>query len=315
MSTRIEPTPPEEVSGRPSRPGAADVAAPLPRTTLASLSTYFVVIWGAGFVATRIALQYAAPFTYIGVRYAIAAVVACCAALAMQARWPVTAAQWRDVAVAGLLSHGGYLAGSHYAQYWGLSAGVTALILALQPLATALVAARWMGERLTPVQRIGVIVGLGGVALVVGHRFDIGTLTPRSLAAVTGSLVCVTAGTLYQRHHAGGSDLRSSVVIHFTATTLVLLPLGVLFEGFRIEWNWQIAATLAYQVVLASIGAFSVLHFLMRRGQATRVTSLLYLTPAVAALFEWLVFGLAPSGLMLAGMGVACAGVAMVTRR
>src|SRR5690349_16849899 len=148
-------------------PSFPATAVPLRRGTLALLSAYFVTIWGAGFVATRVALQYAAPFTYIGVRYAIAATVALGVALAMRARWPATRAEWGHVAVAGLLSHAGYLGGSHYAQYWGLSAGVTALILALQPLVTALIAARWLGERLTRTQGIGVIVGLAGVALVV----------------------------------------------------------------------------------------------------------------------------------------------------
>jgi drug/metabolite transporter (DMT)-like permease len=294
-----------------------DAAAPPPlrREMLALLSAYFVIIWGAGFVATRVALQYAAPFTYIGVRYTIAAVVALALAVAMRARWPATRAEWGHIAVAGLLSHGGYLAGSHYAQYWGLSAGVTALILALQPLVTALIAARWMGERLTLLQRVGVVVGLGGVALVVAHKFDLGAITLPSLGAVAWALVCVTAGTLYQRQHASGSDLRTSVVIHLAVTAIVLLPLGMVVEGLRIEWNWQVAAALAYHVVPASMGAYTVFHYLMRRGQATRVTSLLYLTPPVAALCEWLLFGVAPSALMLAGMLVACAGVAMVTRR
>jgi drug/metabolite transporter (DMT)-like permease len=308
--------PPMHSPAKPSAQPAVDSApTPLRRGQLALLSTYFVVIWGAGFVATRVALQYAAPLTYIGVRYAIAAVIALVVALQMRASWPETRAQWGHVAVAGLLSHGGYLAGSHYAQYWGLSAGVTALILALQPLVTALIAARWLGERLTGLQAVGIIVGLGGVALVVAHNFDLGTAGWHSLAAVTWSLVCVTAGTLYQRHHASGADLRSAVVIHFAATAVVLLPMAWLFEDLRIHWNWQIAATLAYHVVPASMGAYTVFHFLMRRGQATRVTSLLYLTPPVAALCEWLLFGAAPTGQMLVGMLLACAGVAMVTQR
>ena len=289
--------------------------AALARSTLALLSAYFVVIWGAGYVASRAALQYAAPFSYIGVRYAIGAVLALALALLLRARWPNSPAQWGHVAVAGLLSHGGYLAGSHYAQYWGLSAGVTALILALQPLVTALIAARWLGERLTRTQAIGVVVGLAGVALVVAHKFDLGAITPGSLAAVAWALACVTAGTLYQRHFGRDTDLRSSVAIHFAVTALVMLPLGWAVEGFLIRWNWQIAATLAYHVVPASMGAYTVFHFLMRRGQATRVTSLLYLTPPVAALCEWLLFGVAPTALTLVGMVVACAGVAMVTRR
>jgi len=309
-ATRVDPA-----REPPAMPRTDAAPAPLARATLAVLSTYFVVIWGAGFVATRVALQYAAPFTYIGVRYSIAAVVALGAALALRARWPATRAEWGHVAVAGLLSHGGYLAGSHYAQYWGLSAGVTALILALQPLVTALIAARWMGERLTRTQGVGVVVGLGGVALVVAHKFDLGAITLGSLAAVAWALVCVTAGTLYQRHHARHTDLRSGIVIHLAATAIVLLPLGVWVEDFHIQWNAPIAAALVYHVLLASMGAYTVFHFLMRRGQATRVTSLLYLTPPVAALCEWLLFGVAPTGLMVTGMVVACAGVAMVTRR
>jgi drug/metabolite transporter (DMT)-like permease len=306
---------PVAAGARPHRLPPSAAAAPLPRGQLALLSAYFVVVWGGGFVGTRVALQYAAPFTYVGVRYLIATAIALCAAIAMRATWPATRAEWRHVAVGGLLTHGGYLAGSHYAQYWGLSAGVTALILGLQPIVTALIAARWMGERLSTVQRIGIVVGFVGVALVVAHNFDLGAITPGSLAAVLWALVCVTAGTLYQRHHAGHSDLRSSIVIHFAATALVLLPLGAWFEHLHIRWSWPLAGALTYHVVAASFGAFTVLAVLMRHGQATRVTSLLYLTPAVAALLEWWIFGVVPSALMVLGMVVACAGVAMVTRR
>jgi drug/metabolite transporter (DMT)-like permease len=282
---------------------------------LGLLSTYFVVIWGAGFVATRIALQYAAPLTYNGMRYLIGAFVMLGAARLMRASWPDSPAQWGHAAVVGLLSHAGYLGGRTYAQYWGLSAGVTALILALQPLVTALVAARWLGERLTRLQMVGVVVGLTGVTLVVAHKFDLGGMSVGSLLAVAWALVCVTLGTLYQRHFCPHTDLRSGVFIHFAATAAVLLPLGWAFEGFHIEWNWQIAGTLTYHVVPASIGAYTVFHFLMRRGQATRVSSLLYLTPPVAALCEWWLFGTTPSALVLLGMVVACVGVAMVTRR
>lgn len=276
------------------------------------LSAYFVTIWGAGFVVTRIALQYAAPFTYIGVRYAIAFVVALLA-FGLRATWPTSRAQWGHVAFAGLLSHAGYLGGSHYAQRWGLSAGVTALMLALQPLLTAVVVSRWMHVRLTTLQKFGIAIGLAGVALVVGHHVDGDAITARSLLAVAWALACVTGGTLYQRQYCATVDLRSAVCIHFAATAAVMLPLGAVVEGFDIEWNRQIALTLLYHVVLASIGAYSVLHLLLRRGEATGVTSLLYLTPLVAALSEWAIFGTPPTLTMWLGMAVACVGVAMVT--
>ena len=276
------------------------------------LSAYFVTIWGAGFVVTRIALQYAAPFTYIGVRYAIAFVVALLA-FGLRATWPTSRAQWGHVAFAGLLSHAGYLGGSHYAQRWGLSAGVTALMLALQPLLTAVVVSRWMHVRLTTLQKFGIAIGLAGVALVVAHHVDGDAITARSLLAVAWALACVTGGMLYQRQYCATVDLRSAVCIHFAATAAVMLPLGAVVEGFDIEWNRQIALTLLYHVVLASIGAYSVLHLLLRRGEATGVTSLLYLTPLVAALSEWAIFGTPPTLTMWLGMAVACVGVAMVT--
>ena len=161
-----------------SSPGA-QVPAPLPASGRLLLSTYFVTIWGTGFVVTRVALEYAAPFTYIGVRYAIAFVVAMLA-FGLRANWPKLPAQWGHVAIAGLLSHAGYLGGSHYAQRWGLSAGVTALILSLQPLLTALIVSRWLHERLSKLQMLGVAVGLGGVALVV----DIESMARRSRCRV-----------------------------------------------------------------------------------------------------------------------------------
>ncbi|MEO8081251.1 MAG: DMT family transporter [Caldimonas sp.] len=293
-------------AGVPARP------APLSASARLLLSTYFVTVWGLGFVATRVALQYAAPFTYLGVRYTLAFVVAL-AAFGWRARWPTTRAQWGHAAVAGLLSHAGYLGGSHYAQRWGLSAGVTALILALQPLATALVVSRWLGVRLSRLQMIGVAVGLAGVVLVVAHRVDAAALSLASLLAVGWALACVTAGTLYQRQYCHDLDLRSAVCIHFAATAALMLPLGAVVEGFAIEWNAQIGWTLLYHVVPASIGAYSILHLLLRRGEATGVTSLLYLTPPVAALSEWAIFGVAPSATMWLGMAVACVGVALVT--
>src|SRR6187455_430157 len=153
--------------------GASERAAPpLARAAVVALSAYFVVVWGAGFVASRIALEHAAPFTYIGVRYGLAFCVAV-VAFGLRARWPATRAEWVHIGVAGVLSHAGYLGGSHYAQRWGLSAGITALVLALQPLLTAVAVSRWLHERLAVWQKVGVAIGLAGVALVVGPRVGV----------------------------------------------------------------------------------------------------------------------------------------------
>jgi drug/metabolite transporter (DMT)-like permease len=211
--------------------------------------------------------------------------------------------------------HAVHLSGSHYTQYLGISAGITALILSAQPLITALVAARWMGEQLALRQWAGVAIGLAGVALIVWHKVDVREATIGSLVAVAVALAGVTAGTLYQRVYCPLVDLRSAAFIQFIATVAVLAPLGWWVEDFAVTWAWPMLGSIAFLVIGASILAVSALHTLMRRGQATRVTSLIYLTPIFAVALELVMFGVMPSMLSVAGIIVTCCGVALVAWR
>ncbi|HSN34189.1 MAG TPA: EamA family transporter [Ideonella sp.] len=281
----------------------------------ALLAWAFVLVWGSGYLATKLGLQYAAPFTFLSLRFAFG--LACVAPwlLWSRPRWPADAREFAHVAVAGLLMHAVNLGGSHYAQYLGMSAGVTALVLSTQPLLTAVVAQRLLGQRLGAAQWAGVALGLAGVALVVWHKIDVRAVSAGSLAAVSISLAAITAGTLYQRVFCARADLRSATLIQFAASLLVLVPLAAGFEGFVVRWAWPLAGAIGFLVLFASIFAVNALHFLMRRGHATKVTSLLFLTPIVAVALEWLLFGVVPSGLSLLGVGVTCLGVALVARR
>ena len=221
----------------------------------------------------------------------------------------------RHVAVAGLLSHAGYLGGSHYAQRWGLSAGVTALVLALQPLLTAVIVSRWLHERLGALQKVGVGVGLAGVALVVGERAP-GRHRDRSPASSpsSGRLLCVTGGhalpapVLRRQRPArrGLHPLRGDRARHAAARRR-RRRLRHRTGTRRSRWRSRTTSSSARSAPI------SILHLLMRHGQATGVTSLLYLTPPVAALVEWAVFGVAPTLAMWVGMAIACVGVAMAT--
>jgi len=235
--------------------------------------------------------------------------------LLLRPQWPRAPRELAHVVAAGLLMHGIQLSGSHYAQYLGLSAGVVALILSVQPLITALVARRWMRERLAPRQWTGIALGLAGVLLVVWHKIDVRVMTPGALVALTVSLAGVTAGTLYQRVFCPAVNLYSAACIQFAASLVLLAPLAFAFEGAKVEWTWALFGSIAFLVILASIFAVNALHTLMRHGQATKVTSILYLTPIVAVVLEYLLFGVVPSGLTLAGIAVTCLGVALVTAR
>jgi drug/metabolite transporter (DMT)-like permease len=280
------------------------------------LAWAFVMVWGSGYIASKAGLQYAAPFTFLTLRFTLGLLLLApllwWSARREPLRWPVDARGWLHVMVAGLLMHAANLGGSHYAQYHGMSAGVTALVLATQPLATAFIAAALMHERLRPVQWLGVLLGLAGVAFVVWHKIDVRAIAAPAVLAVLASLVAITAGTLYQRLFCPTVDLRAATLVQFAASWVVLLPLAWAVEGLRVQWTPVVLVAVVYLVVFGSIFATNALHTLMRQGQATRVTSLLYLTPIVAVVCEWLLFGVVPSALTGLGIVVTCAGVALV---
>jgi drug/metabolite transporter (DMT)-like permease len=279
------------------------------------LAWYFVIVWGSGYLATKVGLQYAPPFTFLSLRFAFGL---CCLALLVavtRPSFPKSPRELGHLAVAGALMHAANLGGSHYAQYLGMSAGVVALILALQPLVTAAIAARWLRESLAGAQWLGVVLGFAGVALVVGYKIDVRAITWGSLAAVCISLAAITAGTLYQRVFLPGADLWAGAVVQFAVTLAILGPLAVAVEGFPVQWAWPLAGSIVFLVILASIFGVNALHTLMRRGAATRVTSLLYLTPLIAVALEYVMFGVEPGLLTLAGVVVTCVGVALVSWR
>ena len=283
------------------------------------LAWFFVTVWGSGYLATKAGLQYAPPFTFLVLRFATGLLLLAPLALSWHRReplrWPATPGEWGHVVAAGLLMHAANLGGSHYAQYLGMSAGIAALVLSVQPLATAIIAAGLLRERLRNWQWLGVLVGLAGVALVVWHKVDVRALSPAALGCALFALAAITVGTLYQRAFCPTVDLRAAAPVQFGATLLVLLPLALTVESFEFRPTWALAGSIGFLVFFSSILAVNALHTLMRRGEATRVTSLLYLTPIIAVALEWLLFAVAPTPLTVLGVAVTCAGVALVAWR
>jgi len=284
--------------------GAAGLAVP----------ALFVLLWSTGFIGARLGMPHAEPLTFLSLRYGLVLAVMLPLALLLRVRWP---ASWRDarhIAVAGLLIQGGYLGGVFCAIDAGMSAGVVALIVGMQPLLTAAAAGRLLGERVSPLQWGGFALGLAGVALVVWHRMSLQGMSANSLALALFALAGITLGMLYQKKYCPSFDLRAGVVLQFGAALLVTLPLALALESLRVEWTGEFLFALSWLSLVLSAGASTILFRLIERGAATRVTSLFYLTPAVTAAMAWLMFGEALGATTIAGMGVAVAGVALVNR-
>lgn len=285
------------------------------RRFITLLAWYFVAVWGSGFIATKIALQHAAPLTFLSIRFAFGIICLAPFLWLTRPQWPATRNEFLHVAIAGLLMHAVHLSGSHYSQYLGLPAGITAVLLCVQPLITALIAARWMHEKLSALQWLGIAAGLAGVTLIVWHKVDMQEATLGSLIAITVALFGVTAGTLYQRAFCPSVDLRAAAMIQFVATFAVLAPLALVFEDNTVRWSWTLIGALVYLVIFASLLGVSAWHYLMRHGGATQVTSLVYLTPAFAIVPEFLWFGITPSTISWAGIVITCMGVGLVVWR
>lgn len=275
----------------------------------------FVLLWSTGFISAKYGLPYAEPLTFLLLRFVMVVALMLPLALAMRAAWPRTLSQAGHVAVVGVLMQGGYLGGVFCSIHLGMSAGVSALIVGLQPILTAFASAPLFGEKLRGRQWAGLLLGFGGVLLLVVGRSALTGITPATLALSLLALVSITAGTLYQKRYCGSVDLRTGSVIQFCAAGLVLLPLALASETMRVHWTAAFMFTLAWLVLVLSIGAISLLYILIRTGAATRVTSLFYLVPPATALMAYFMFGETLSAAAVAGMALAAIGVALVVYR
>ena len=274
----------------------------------------FVVLWASGFIGGKLGLLYAEPATFLLLRFALVVALMLPLALLWRAPWPATLGQVAHIGVAGVLIQACYLGGVFAAIHHGISAGLIALIVGLQPVLTAFVAAPLLGERVSPRQWAGLLLGLAGVALVVMQNTSLSGVTPVSAGFALLALAGITMGTMYQKRFCGSFDLRAGSVIQFVAAGIALAPFALLFETREVKWSPALLFALGWRVLVLSIGAISLLALLIRRDAVTKVVSLMYLTPPVTAVMAWLVFGETLSIQALLGLGLAAVGVAIVVR-
>jgi drug/metabolite transporter (DMT)-like permease len=270
----------------------------------------FVLLWSTGFIAAKYGLPYAPPLTFLLYRFALVAGLMTAVAIALRAPWPATRIEYLHVAISGWLVHGACLGGVFVALAGGMPAGTSAMMVGLQPILTVVIARAWLGERVVGRQWAGLVLGLAGVWLVVRHKAafsgDFVGLLPSAIA-----LAGISLGTLWQKQFCSHVDLRSGAAIQFTACTVVYLPLVLLFEGAPVRWTPSFAFALGWSVLVLSVGAVSLLYWLLRHGAAAEVARLFFLVPAVTAVMAYLVFGETLDASAIAGMVLIAAGVAL----
>jgi drug/metabolite transporter (DMT)-like permease len=247
----------------------------------------FVLLWCTGFIGTKYVLNSAEPLTYLTVRMMLAAAIMAVIVAWVRPAWPDRAGIGHSI-IAGLLVQGLYLAGTVFAVAHKVPVGLSALIPGLQPILTSILASRFLGERVTPLQWGGVALGLAGVLLILHGRPMTGEAGWGWFASAI-SLITITVGTLYQKRYCGGIDWRAGNVIQYIGAGALFALGAFAFETLEIHWTGELIFALAWLVLVLvlvlSIAAVGLMYWLIRRSTATGFESLFFLMPAVTALF------------------------------
>ena len=295
-------------------------AAVRPDPLVRAMPGIFVLIWSTGFIVARYGMPHSPPLKFLALRYALSVGCFLAWALAARASWPRERAQAGHLAVTGILMHAGYLGGVWAAVKLGMGAGLSALLVSLQPVLTAIwVASR--GGHVSWRQWGGLALGLGGLLLVVWQKLGHGEVHPMNLLCALVALASITAGTLYQKRFVKPCDVRTANLVQLAAAFVVTLPLALL-EPEAMRWilpdghlNPELAGALAWSVLGLTLGGSSLLYLLIQRGAATAVTSLMYLVPPATALMAWALFDEPITPLIVAGVALTAVGVSLVVRQ
>jgi drug/metabolite transporter (DMT)-like permease len=290
-----------------------------PPAWLSVTPAVFVVLWATGFIGAKFGLPYAEPFTFLTLRFWLVALLFGLIVLVTGAPRPASLRQAVHNLVVGVLLHGIYLGGVFAAIAYGMPAGLSALIVGLQPAMTALVARPLFGLRITALQWLGIILGFSGLVLVVGADLDLGAgatagVDVLTLALCIAGLAGITAGSLYQKAFCAAQDLRTGAFLQYVGGASIVTVPALLFETNEIAWTPEFLFALGWLIVVLSFGAVTLLMLIIRHGDMSRVTAMFYLVPPVTVLMAWALFDERLTALQLAGIAVAAIGVMLVSR-
>lgn len=275
----------------------------------------FLLFWSGGYSFAKLGLAHVEPMTMLALRYGLA-VVALMPLLALRRPvWPRGARHWAAIALTGFLIQCVYFGLAYLAMKRGMNAGTTAIIMALQPILVAVLAPFLTGRRGGGALWLGLALGFAGVGLAV---WSDGSLGPSPWLAVALALVAlggITGATLFEKWHGLRTDPVVGGIVQYLVGFAVLLPVAAATETLAIDWQPDLIVSLAYLVIANSIISISLYIALIQRGDATRISSLMYLVPPLAMVAAWAILGEPVGAVAFAGLALSVAGVYIVSRQ
>ena len=285
-----------------------------PSSGLGWAPAVFILLWSGGFSALKVGLAYAEPITYLALRYGVVLAVLVPLFLVMRPPLPKSPVEWGHQVVIGILVQTLYFGLAYIAMKLGVSAGLQALIVSLQPILVGILAPGLVHERVGLIQWLGLGLGVLGAALVIMTRSAVDATSAVGILCSFGALFGMTAGTLYEKRFGVAQHPVTSNLVQYAVGFAAVLPLSWALENMQVSWTGEMIGALLYLVIGNSLVSVTLLLAMIRRGEASRVSALFFLIPPVAAVIAWLLIGEAMPPLAWIGMALAAAGVAAANR-
>jgi len=278
----------------------------------------FVLLWSTGFVGAKYILPYAEPFVFLTIRYFFATLILVLIAKAMGESLRITWPQVKQSMLVSVFLHVIYIGGVFYAVFIDIPAGITAVIVSLQPILVSVLAIPLLGEKLSYRQVFGLLLGFVGILFLLSPKLLEGDLLTGF--STLGIICCVIAllGTTigYLLQKKGGADIPflAGTAVQFATSTVIFAIASLIFEPLKVDITLEFVLALSWIVLALSIGSIFLLFYLLRNDSASSVSSLYYLVPPLAAVQAYFFFDERIKGIGLVGMALAALGTLIVTR-
>ena len=273
----------------------------------------FIFLWASAFVAAKLGLGDASPFSMLSVRFTIVTLIFSIIVIILKRLWPPKD-QIFHLAIVGILLHGFYLGGVFFSITKGISAGISSLIVSVHPILTCLLAMLIIKEIISLEKWIGIFLGMLGVFIVIWPKLG-GDIPLVGFLSCCIAVVGISLGTIIQKKYLDQMDILSGNTVQAGFASIFFISLLLFIEPFEFNLTQNLLISMSWLILLVSIGAISMLMFLIRRGKMSSTASLFFLVPPVSAILGYLVFNERLGYLGLIGFFITCAGVWLVNRK
>jgi len=284
------------------------------RIPLPLMVAAFCLLWASAFSVAKLAIADCPPLLLLMTRFLLAGMLMLGAAAICGMKLTLSRRDWLVFAALGVANQAAYL-GLSYVGIQSVSSGLVALVISSNPVLTVMMAAVFLGERMTWRRAAGLLLGIGGVAFVVESHLSGSVEHAAGIAFTIAALIAMAGGTILFKKFAPKGELWIGTGAQSLSAGVALLPFAFAFESVSdVVPTWRLLTALAYLIVFVSVAAYLLWFYLLTVSGATAASSYHFMMPPLGMLFGWLLLGEHVAPADLAGIVPVAIGIYLVTR-